>query len=391
MSTAQKLSNRNIILKYLFRNSPVARIDIANETNITPATVTATVRDLIKENLVREVGDDPVLSSGRKPILIDFISENILNVGIEFTEKGVQACLCDASGKILFSEYEEFTPDTPKRINEIIIFLAEKLFEKTDISLVKGIGIALPGHINRQGEKLISNRKIWSDFNPVFIQEHFALPVSFENNIRCMALSQYFFKPKNTPDSFSFFHIGLGMFCANMIKGDLFLGNSYISGEIGHTIVSSGGPKCECGKYGCLQTFSSERWLLKYAKLLYQNHASVVLDSLVENEEEIKLEHITTAYSMGDTLIRSYIGNALKYLGNSISNIAILMNPDKIFLHSKMFDNADIKDEIMSLIKDQLLFMDSIYVNNIEICSFDKVDGAVGGAALSLLKNFIEV
>ena len=45
----------------------------------------------------------------------------------------------------------------------------------------------------------------------------------------------------------------------------------------------------------------------------------------------------------------------------------------------------------MSLIKDQLLFMDSIYVNNIEICSFDKVDGAVGGAALSLLKNFIEV
>lgn len=94
---------------------------------------------------------------------------------------------------------------------------------------------------------------------------------------------------------------------------------------------------------------------------------------------------------MGDTLIRSYIGNALKYLGNSISNIAILMNPDKIFLHSKMFDNADIKDEIMSLIKDQLLFMDSIYVNNIEICSFDKVDGAVGGAALSLLKNFIEV
>ena len=181
------------------------------------------------------------------------------------------------------------------------------------------------------------------------------------------------------------------MFCANVINGELFLGSSYVSGEIGHTIVSSNGAKCECGKYGCLQTFSSERWLIKYAGLLYKNSSSLILRSLADNERDITIKQITDAYSMGDPLIRNYIADALKYLGNSISNIAILMNPDKIFLHSKMFDNPDIKEEIMSLIRDQLLFIESIYVNNIEILPFSDMDGAVGAAALSLLENFIYI
>jgi len=392
LSAIKKFSNRNTILKFLFRNTPVSRIEIAGGTGITPATVTSVTKELINEKLVIETGE-PVAyaTSGRKPILIDLLYDNILNIGVEFTEKGVRSCLCNAKGEIIKKKFDPFNEATAENINHIIVSHISELISDKNEDKIKGIGIALPGHANRENGKLVSNRKIWDNFDPDFIKKQFFLPICFENNVRCMAIAEYFFHSGHTPNNFSFFHIGLGMFCANVINGELFLGSSYVSGEIGHTIVSSNGAKCECGKYGCLQTFSSERWLIKYAGLLYKNSSSLILRSLADNERDITIKQITDAYSMGDPLIRNYIADALKYLGNSISNIAILMNPDKIFLHSKMFDNPDIKEEIMSLIRDQLLFIESIYVNNIEILPFSDMDGAVGAAALSLLENFIYI
>ena len=92
---------------------------------------------------------------------------------------------------------------------------------------------------------------------------------------------------------------------------------------------------------------------------------------------------------MGDAAIGRYITDALKYLGISISNVAILMNPGKIFLHGQLFQNEDIRRELMNIIERQLLFVDSKYVNNAEILPYRQTDGAIGASALSVFHNFI--
>ena len=71
------------------------------------------------------------------------------------------------------------------------------------------------------------------------------------------------------------------------------------------TIVKADGQPCECGKYGCLQTIASARWLLKYARLLYQNTTDTILKSMADSTEELTIQHITTAYSMGCLLYTS--------------------------------------------------------------------------------------
>lgn len=111
--------------------------------------------------------------------------------------------------------------------------------------------------------------------------------------------------------------------------------------------------------------------------------------SLVPDDSLITIETITTAYSMGDPVIGMYIAEALKYLGITISNIAIITNPGKIFLHGQLFDNQDIQNELMDYIERQLIFVDRTYAGNVEILPYAAADGAVGASALAILRFFI--
>ena len=67
------------------------------------------------------------------------------------------------------------------------------------------------------------------------------------------------------------------MFCSFSIKSLGVLNSNYYLGEIGHTVVDINGPKCECGKQGCLQTYISDSWLLKRARFLFDYSQNTTL------------------------------------------------------------------------------------------------------------------
>ncbi len=388
-----KFSNRNRILECIYRNAPISRIDIADLTDITPATVTMNVTALISEGIVRETGEANTedIAPGRRKILIDLIPDYAYSIGIEFTQKALVLCITNIKGSIIIEKNIPFIEQLAFNITNEIITHLHQLIEASNLPInrIVGIGIGVPGHMDFAQQKMVTNNPLWASFQPNSIREAFSLPVILENNVRCMALSEYLFKPNNSPDNFAFFHVSLGMYCANIIDGEIFIGNNYVSGEIGHSIANANGRRCECGKYGCLQTISGERWLLNIAQLLYENDNSTILKTLVQNKDEITIEHITTAYEMGDPAISTYISEALKALGITASNIAIFTSPEKIFLHGQLFNNKAIRSELMDFIMRQLLFVDSTSTDSFEILPYSLADGALGASALSILHFLI--
>lgn len=395
MYRAKKKKNTNTsrILECIYRNAPIARTEISDETDITPATVTATVSSLIARGVVAEVGEvsPEENTSGRKRVLIDLTASYAYSIGIEFTQKALCICIMDLKGTVAHQSVTPFCDALAADITDRIISGTRQLIEDSGIGpdQIVGIGIAVPGHMDSDSSRLVSNRTTWSSFSPKSIEAGLPYPVVYENNARCMAYGKYLFDPVHSPDNFAFFHVGLGMFCANVIDGELFLGNNYVAGEIGHTIVCEGGRRCECGKNGCLQTYSSEYHLLKNARMLYENSPRTLLRELAASPDEITIDTVTTAYSMGDSGITAFISEALKYLGVTVSNIAIVMNPGKIFLHGQFFQNPDIRTELMDYIKRQLIFVDSTYEDNVEILPYRITDGAVGAGAMAIQKFFI--
>lgn len=389
-----KKSNRTKILEYIFRNAPVSRATIAESTEITPATVTTTTAALINEGIIvnlgeaEQVGDNTL---GRKRVLIDLNRDYVYGIGIEFNEKYIAFCITNLSGEVIDEIMFSTTYKAVTNITEFIVQNVDTLIERNKEIVPKlvGIGIALPGKLSSNQTELVTDSKVWKSFEPQKIKERFCLPIIMDNNVRCMAFGRYLFEPQTTPENFAFFHVGIGMYCANMIDGELFKADNYIAGEIGHTIVKVDGKCCECGKSGCLQTYASERWLIKAAKLLVENRGSIILSSLVKSPEEISIEHIITAYNLGDEIIRGYILEALKYLSMTISNLSILINPTKIFLHGRLFDDIEVCRQLQLYIDKDLNFMGNHYGSNIEILPYSPINGAIGASARAIDAYFI--
>ena len=388
-----KKSNRTRILEYIFRNAPVSRATIAEQTDITPATVTTTIAELISEQIIVDLGEVEQNDNtpGRKRVLIDLNPDYAYAIGIEFNEKYVSFCITNLKGKVIVESIFLTTYHEISNITEFIIENVEILMQKNqDIKdKLLGIGIGVPGKINHNNKELFSDSNVWKCFFPEKIKERFCLPVIMDNNVKCMAMGMYLFEPQKSPENFSFFHLGIGMYCANVINGELFKGENYISGEIGHTIVKVDGKSCECGKNGCLNTYASERWLIKMAKILIENKASAILDRLVKNDEEVNIEHIITAYNLGDEIIRQYILEALKYLSMTISNLSIIMNPTKIFLHGRLFEDDTIFKQFQVYIERDLKFIGDNYFSNIESVRYRPINGAVGASARVIDSYFI--
>lgn len=385
--------NRSTILEYIFRNAPVARSTIAKQTQITPATVTSISGNFIQEGIIQEVGAEDNTtdcSPGRRKILLDIVPDRVYAIGVEFTSRHIRFSVCNLRGvAVLQSSFSAKETDNGN-ITDFITEKVKAILEENPsfASSVIGIGIAVPGHMDTHQDKVITNSSLCPQFSGEVLRKRLNIPIICENNVRCMAFGRYLFDA-SSPDTFAYFHVGAGMFCALIENSKLFQGTNYYAGEIGHTIVNPNGKKCECGKYGCLQTYCSETWLLKYCRLLYESNADTILPSLKPCADDLTVEDISNAFSLGDTLVGNYISTALKYLGITVSNLAIITNPNKIYLHGNLFSNTEIKEELMDYITQQLLFVDDPSDQTVQILDYDTYAGALGAAAYAIKHFYI--
>ena len=387
-----KKTNQTRILEYIFRNGPVSRTVIAENTNINSSTVTNLTKTMLDLGIIQVLGEDPNdLTPGRKQILIDINPDYACAVGVEFNENQISFCITNLGGKVLA---QKVSCTTAAEVENITDFLIQNIDEISHGSLelrkkIVAIGIAMPGKLNRETNRLFDETGSWKNFEPERLRERFHCPVVLENNVKCMACGYYLFKREKTPETFSFFHLGKGIYCATIRNGEMITDENYIIGEIGHTIVNVGGQKCSCGKYGCLHTLASERWLLKTARLWMESSQATILKQ-VAGDQPLTIEHLIMAYKLGDPIVEKMLNDAMKYLSVSISNLFIMLNPTKIFLHGKLFDEKQISDRLFAHMHQDLTYFGNNYSSYIEIVPCNGLDGAIGASAKAIRTAFID-
>lgn len=386
-----KNSNRDRILECIYRNPGFSRKDISDMTGITPATVTTTVAAMVAEGMITQLGrvEEDKGTIGRSRIALDINASFGCVIGVEFTVEALTTCATDLHGKIIYTHSIPHTTEVGENITRLVIRNIQQCIDSIPgpKEKIAGIGIAVPGHMDERQRRLVSNRGWWKNFDGDAISKAFAYPVVFENNVRCMAVSRYLHDPRNTPSSFALFHVGHGMFCANIADDELYIGTTYGSGEIAHTIAVPDGKRCNCGKKGCLQTVATEAALLEGASIIFESDESSLLHNCVKRTEDLSIEHIARAYRMGEPSIRRLVTQALKYLCISTLNIAVLMNPEKLFLHGKLFNDEAICQDLLEMIHEQFEFTKNSYnLGTVEVLTCHPSDGAVGAAALVILR-----
>ena len=385
--------NRDRVLECIFRNPGISRKDTSDLTGITSATITAVVGELLREGILTELGamEEDKGTIGRSRIALNISPDYCYAVGAEFNYSSVTGVVCDLRGKVL---YKKLLPHDPERedITQVLMDLISDCLESAPVPREKiaVIGVGLPGHINKTQTGFIGSSRYWADFDPQALRERFPLPVVFENNVRCMAVAQGLNHPLEAPSNFALLHVGRGMHCAHIIDDELFVGTTYGCGEIAHTIAVLDGKRCECGKRGCLQTVITESALLDNGRMLWQSDPNSNLRVLVPSPEELTLSHMLTAYELGDPAVCRVLTLALRHLAVAALNVAVLMNPEKIFLHGELFESEALRQDFLEEIRRQFEFTGNDYeLGTVAYCESTPLDGAIGAAAYGVLNCLI--
>lgn len=103
-----------------------------------------------------------------------------------------------------------------------------------------------------------------------------------------------------------------------------------MAGEIGHTVIAPDGPRCLCGKHGCVERLASGPFMADDARavLTAQPHRGALLRQLAAGDPQaIDGALLSQAAAEGDEVAQEVLRRGARALGLGIGNAANLINP----------------------------------------------------------------
>ena len=258
-----KTNNRQIIYTYIYQNKKVTQQDISYSLKLSRPTVTSNLVELEEEGLIMKNGQIDSETIGRKPVAYSVNPQFRVGIGVEITRSAVKVMAVDLYGQkitrnvldIEFELQDHYFQRTSEFIQSIIHAL---LLSKEQIL---GIGFAMQGLTSEDGTTLVYGQILNnSGLSIDMFSRYLDYPCSFIHDAESAAISELWGSPELDNAFFLLlsYHVGAA-FIAN---------RSVVTGKHGHCgtpehiVYDPNGPRCYCGKQGCLETYLSMTALL---------------------------------------------------------------------------------------------------------------------------------
>jgi predicted NBD/HSP70 family sugar kinase len=145
-----------------------------------------------------------------------------------------------------------------------------------------------------------------------------SVTVFIDNDANTITIAGHWFGDGKGSDNFIVLVLETGIGAGYVLNGQIMRGNFGIAGEFGHMSVNPDGPLCRCGKRGCVEAYAGINAILKDV-----------------------FETLNSPYSFSDVIEKARNGNpeikkifdkAGNMLGFGISQLVILLNPEKVII-----------------------------------------------------------
>lgn len=181
--------NRVLIKNMIFRMENARRTAIAEELGLTLPTITTSVNEMLTEGILEEIPiteGQLVNNMGRRPNAIAFRAEAAYAIGVELGPYATRAVLMNLRGEVIEStEYERAAENYQGMLGKVANIIQE-LMDKAGDKRLLGVGVGLPGFIDREKGIIRSNpRGDWIGKNlAADLEEKVHLPILVDNNVR---------------------------------------------------------------------------------------------------------------------------------------------------------------------------------------------------------------
>jgi len=392
-----KLQNRALILNVLRKVGSISRLDIANILNLTPAAITIIVNGMLKEDIVREVGqlEEDGQRSGRKKVLIDInydykyviginIESDIINIGVSNLKGEIKARKKIITDKTL--KPEELLKGVASECMKIL--WTENIMKEN----ILGAGVGIVGPVDRTNGVSLRAYGLWKEkvYVKKILEEEMNIKVTIDNNVRTLALGEMEYHLNDSISSMLFVKYGPGIGSTIIIDNEIYEGSRDEAGEIGHTVVDIDGELCRCGKRGCLETVASNGAIVSKVSNIFSEKDTPSLYNLTNGDKNnIDLDNINQAVKGGDTRVKEILDNALFYLALAIGNTINIIDPYSIVLYGEIFKN----EYVLGHLIDHLKKLTCIENPEEAVCisALNKKSNYIGAIALALREFFYNI
>ncbi|MGB3366053.1 MAG: ROK family protein, partial [Acidaminobacteraceae bacterium] len=129
--------------------------------------------------------------------------------------------------------------------------------------------------------------------------------------------------------------LGTGVGGGLIIGGKVYSGKNGVASELGHMVVGDNFYDCNCGRNGCLETYSSATGVIKYAIKVVSEADVSKTDSkfvleFVDKTSTIKCKDVFDYAKDGDKLAKSIVDRMVKYLVRGIVNLVVTLDVEKV-------------------------------------------------------------
>lgn len=247
-------NNLRLALQIIFDKAPTSRAEVARESNLTPATASGLVDQLIELDLVESVGTGPS-AGGKPPMLIAPNPEGRQIIALDLSSSTFRGSLLGLTGETELTV--ERVGATHDEAVAVALEIVRELAGKASAPIL-GVGIGAPGVVDNQGGTITSANLHWDD-EPV--AEAFAsvidAPIHLINDAHGAALAEYA-RADIDASNMVLVRVGFGVGAGYVLDGYLYRGEHAAAGEIGHVRTDADeGALCSCGSRGCLETKAS--------------------------------------------------------------------------------------------------------------------------------------
>lgn len=389
-----KRNNHNLVKKFIYRNSPISRVEIAHQLGLTTATITGVVAPMIASGLLRETAApaEEAKGAGRPRMMLEFISDAYYICGVDVGVYRTIYTLTDIRGNMVAIRHTEQPLDEYPVTLERLAVEITSIWEEAGISKEKmlGVGICLPGMIDGSADKIYDIfYDGWTEHNLCAeLGQRLGLKVEVENNVRARAISAELFDRIVKAEPFAYFFVSFGVACQMIIDGKVLYGQSAAAGEIGHTVVQRNGPVCPtCGNRGCLEALTGERAILQQCRDIMETDAPTVLKSLCRNPGDLTMDQVLQAQQMGDRAVGHVIEDAIEYLGIALANTINLISPRSIVLEGRILSTPNNQARMLQVVEQYMFHIHSGTID-FTFLPYDPDRGARAAAAV-VVKEFL--
>ncbi len=257
--------NSSLVLRALYDHGPLSRADVARRTGLTRTTVSDLVGELLTDGLAEEIGRGPS-TGGKSPILLRLGDDARVVIALDLGERTFRGAVVNLRGTIHRQVARSVEGLDGQAALAVVHELLADLAPETSGALL-GIGVGTPGVIDTTtGTIRWAVNLDWQDLPlGALLRERYDVPVVVANDSRAAALAVHLFDGQDRPANLVAVRVGRGIGAGLVLGGQLFHGDGFGAGEIGHIVLDPSGDPCHCGRRGCLETVAAAPAILARA------------------------------------------------------------------------------------------------------------------------------